>query len=153
MITTAGMATPLQSWDSCPNQTQNKFTCELFSINSATRFGGPISIGFELPKLYLGETMDYKNLIQELLTAYLIVLLVGVVLYFVFAHLVAKAARRKGRSYGSFYWISLAVGPMIPAIIVATLPFDLDDPKHPRNRAAASQTASADYVSNEAPSI
>lgn len=78
--------------------------------------------------------MDYSSLVQQIMTAYLIVLLIAIVLIFVFAHLVAKAARMKNRSYASFYWISLAVGPLIPAIIVATLPFNLDDPRHPRNR-------------------
>lgn len=78
--------------------------------------------------------MNHNDLVQQLLTAYLIVVVIAFVLLFVFAHLVAKAARMKNRSYASFYWISLAIGPLIPAIIVATLPFNLDDPRHPRNR-------------------
>ena len=88
--------------------------------------------------------MDYSNLVQQIMTAYLVVLLIAIILIFVFAHLVAKAARMKNRSYASFYWICLAIGPIIPAIIVATLPFNLDDPRHPRNRAQIMPQQSAD---------
>lgn len=50
------------------------------------------------------------------------------------ALLVAGAARRKERSFGSFFWLSLLMGALIPALVVAALPFPADDPRHPRNR-------------------
>ena len=78
--------------------------------------------------------MDSNQLIQAILTTYLIFVVVLIVILFVVAHFIAKAARMKNRSYGSFYWISLLAGPLIAGIIVATLPFNLDDPRHPKNK-------------------
>ena len=72
--------------------------------------------------------------IQSLLITYLVLVLVILVALVIVSHLVAKAARMKNRSYGSFFWMCLLIGPLIPAIIVATLPFNLDDPRHPRNK-------------------
>jgi hypothetical protein len=51
--------------------------------------------------------------------------------------LVATAARRKDRSFGSFFWLSLLLGVLIPALVVAALPFRDDDPKKPSNRRGA----------------
>jgi hypothetical protein len=48
--------------------------------------------------------------------------------------LVASAARRKDRSFGSFFWLSLLLGVLIPALVVAALPFRDDDPRHPSTR-------------------
>lgn len=48
--------------------------------------------------------------------------------------LVAAAARRKDRSFGAFFWLSLFLGVLIPALVVAALPFREDDPRRPSNR-------------------
>jgi hypothetical protein len=45
--------------------------------------------------------------------------------------LVAGAARRKDRSFGSFFWLSVLLGVLVPALVVAALPFRDDDPRHP----------------------
>lgn len=44
----------------------------------------------------------------------------------------ASAAFRKNRSYNSFFWVSLLIGPLLPALIIAVLPFDSSDPKSPQ---------------------
>jgi hypothetical protein len=48
--------------------------------------------------------------------------------------LVASAARRKDRSFGAFFWLSLLLGVLIPALVVAALPFRDDDPRKPSNK-------------------
>jgi hypothetical protein len=59
-------------------------------------------------------------------------LLVGLLaVYFTLTHLVAKAARMKNRSYLSFWWLSLFLGPWLMALIVAVLPFNEYDPRSP----------------------
>jgi ABC-type Fe3+ transport system permease subunit len=52
----------------------------------------------------------------------------------VIAVLVGGAARRKDRSFGSFFWLSLLMGAVIPALVVAALPFRVDDLRHPQNK-------------------
>jgi hypothetical protein len=47
------------------------------------------------------------------------------------AFLVGNAARSKGRSFGSFFWLSFFVGFVVPALVVAALPFRIDDPRRP----------------------
>ncbi|HUG51305.1 MAG TPA: hypothetical protein VLZ78_09950 [Terrimesophilobacter sp.] len=59
---------------------------------------------------------------------FLINLLIGV--------LVGNAARSKDRSFGSFFWLSFFMGCLIPALVVAALPFRRDDPRHPENTRA-----------------
>jgi hypothetical protein len=48
--------------------------------------------------------------------------------------LVASAARRKDRSFGAFFWLSLLLGVLIPALVVAALPFRDDDSRKPSNK-------------------
>ncbi|GHD80500.1 hypothetical protein CLV85_0613 [Salinibacterium amurskyense] len=48
--------------------------------------------------------------------------------------LVAMAAKRKDRAFGSFFWLSFAMGFLIPALVVAALPFREDDPDRPSNK-------------------
>jgi len=48
--------------------------------------------------------------------------------------LVASAAKRKDRSFGSFFWLSFFIGCIIPALVVAALPFRDDDPNRPSNK-------------------
>jgi len=60
------------------------------------------------------------------------VLLVGLLAVdFTLIHLVAKAARMKNRSYQSFWWLSLFLGPWLMALIVAVLPFNEYDSRSP----------------------
>jgi len=49
----------------------------------------------------------------------MVILLLG--LSFSLAHLIAKTARQKGRSYAAFFWLSILVSPVIMGIIVATM--------------------------------
>jgi uncharacterized membrane protein len=56
------------------------------------------------------------------------------VLYVILAVLVAYAARRKDRSFSAFFWLSFFMSPLLPALVVAALPFRDDDPRHPRNK-------------------
>jgi ABC-type glycerol-3-phosphate transport system permease component len=48
--------------------------------------------------------------------------------------LVGYAARDKDRSFRSFLLLSLLFGFPIPALVVAALPFDKDDPRRPKNK-------------------
>ena len=52
------------------------------------------------------------------------------------ALLVGGAAKRKDRSFGSFFWLSFAIGFIIPALVVAALPFRDDDPNRPGNKSS-----------------
>ncbi|MEV8253044.1 hypothetical protein AB0O95_03665 [Rhodoglobus sp. NPDC076762] len=52
----------------------------------------------------------------------------------VISFLVASAAKRKDRSFGAFFWLSFALGFLIPALVVAALPFRDDDPNRPSNK-------------------
>ena len=54
------------------------------------------------------------------------------------APFIAKAARRKNRSFGSFLILALFFGPLITGLEVAKLPFNDDDPKAPQNNEAFS---------------
>jgi len=79
------------------------------------------------------------NLLQQLVGSYLstiiTIFIVNIIIQLVIGHLVAKAARMKNRSYASFYWLTLILGWHTTALIVAILPFNLDDPRHPINKA------------------
>ncbi len=57
------------------------------------------------------------------------------------AHFIAKAARMKNRSYASFFVLSLLISPLTTGLIVATLPFNQDDPRHPRNKGMSNNSA------------
>ena len=59
-------------------------------------------------------------------------LIIGIlVLEFTLAHVTARAARMKGRSYNSFYWLSLMFRPAIIWLVIASLPFQKNDPRSP----------------------
>lgn len=69
----------------------------------------------------------------DFLAAYFLLLAVGFVINLLIAFLVGNAARRKDRSFGSFFWLSFLLGFALPALVVAALPFRSDDPGRPRN--------------------
>ena len=46
--------------------------------------------------------------------------------------LIGYAAKRKDRSFWSFFILSVLMGAVIPALVVAALPFRIDDPRRPR---------------------
>lgn len=52
----------------------------------------------------------------------------------VVGHFIGKAAERKDRSYAAFFVLSILLSPLITALVVAALPFNSDDPNHPRNK-------------------
>jgi hypothetical protein len=67
----------------------------------------------------------------------ILVVLVALAVVLIAAHFVARAARMKNRSYASFFWLSLLTSPIITGFVVAVLPFNVDDPRHPKNKAAS----------------
>jgi hypothetical protein len=62
-----------------------------------------------------------------------IYILIGVTLLIdiVIALLVGGAARRKDRSFASFFWLTLLITPLITGLVVAALPFRADDQRSP----------------------
>jgi hypothetical protein len=59
-------------------------------------------------------------------------LIAGILLLeFTLAHVTARAARMKGRSYNSFFWLSLLFRPAILWLVIASLPFQKNDPRSP----------------------
>jgi hypothetical protein len=69
---------------------------------------------------------------------FVLALLVGLAILIIAAHFVARAARMKNRSYASFFWLSILTSPILTGFVVAVLPFNIDDPRHPKNKAANS---------------
>jgi hypothetical protein len=70
------------------------------------------------------------------------------VIEFTCLHLVAKAARMKNRSYGSFYWLGLVFNPAITALIIAALPFNSNDPRSPKKDTQSHEGQPERYVNN-----
>ena len=64
-------------------------------------------------------------------------ILVTLAILAICSHFVARAARMKNRSYASFFWLSILTSPILTGLVVAILPFNADDPRHPKNKAAA----------------
>ena len=52
----------------------------------------------------------------------------------VLINIAAKAARRKNRSYGAFWWLGLVLSPFVTFVIVAILPFNEYDARSPITR-------------------
>ena len=77
--------------------------------------------------------MDNSN--SAVIGLLIIVVLAGG--YFGIVAAIASAARRKNRSFGAFFWLSLLMSPIITGLVVAALPFDDADPRHPKNKARA----------------
>jgi len=67
----------------------------------------------------------------------ILAVLVSLAIVVIAAHFVARAARMKNRSYASFFWLSILTSPIITGFVVAVLPFNIDDPRHPKNKAAS----------------
>jgi hypothetical protein len=71
---------------------------------------------------------------------YYVLIAAAVMIDILIALLIAGAAQRKDRSYASFFWLTFIlglmalVGVLIPALVVASLPFRQDDPRNPANR-------------------
>lgn len=63
--------------------------------------------------------------------------IIGLAILIIASHFVARAARMKNRSYGSFFWLSILTSPIITGFVVAVLPFNVDDPRHPKNKSAS----------------
>ncbi|MEO0313295.1 MAG: hypothetical protein RL140_525 [Actinomycetota bacterium] len=80
----------------------------------------------------------YQTAFAVTIIVFVLIALVSLAIILVCAHFVGRAARMKNRSYASFFWLSVLVGPIITGFAVALLPFNLDDPRHPKNKAAAS---------------
>jgi hypothetical protein len=65
---------------------------------------------------------------------YWLLIVVGLLLNILIGVFVGNAAREKDRSFGSFFWLCLLFSFPIPALVVAALPFDKDDPRRPKNK-------------------
>ncbi len=81
---------------------------------------------------------SYQTAIAVTIIIFALIALISLAIIFICAHFVGRAARMKNRSYASFFWLSVLLGPIITGFAVAVLPFNLDDPRHPKNKAAAS---------------
>lgn len=57
-----------------------------------------------------------------------------ILIHVIFAPFIAKAARRKNRSYGSFLILAIFLGPLLTGLEVAKLPFSDDDERAPQNK-------------------
>jgi hypothetical protein len=95
--------------------------------------GHPLVLKQKYPRYDHGVT--YSSL-QNLSVVYWLVAAAGLLVNLLIAVLVGNAARSKDRSFGSFFWLSFFMGCLIPALVVAALPFRVDDPRHPANRRA-----------------
>ena len=62
---------------------------------------------------------------------------------------IGQAAFRKGRSYKSFFWLSLLVSPILMGIILAALPFDPQDPRSPQGIFASNPDLARYYAGSE----
>ena len=83
----------------------------------------------------LSNDSTVQQFVNSYLSIVVTILIVNIVIQLIIGHLVGKAARMKNRSYASFYWLTLILGWHTTALIVAILPFNLDDPRHPINKA------------------
>jgi ABC-type iron transport system FetAB permease component len=81
---------------------------------------------------------DVQTAVVFMFIGFALVFLLVLALLIVASHFVARAARMKNRSYASFFWLSILISPLTTGLVVAILPFNADDPRHPKNKAAAS---------------
>ncbi len=80
--------------------------------------------------------------IALIIIVFVLMTLISLAIVVVASHFVARAARMKNRSYASFFWLSILFSPLTTGLIVAILPFNLDDPRHPKNKPASTGLAS-----------
>ncbi len=72
---------------------------------------------------------------QQIANSYALWVSVLIVVHVICAPFIARAARRKNRSFASFLILALILGPVITGLEVAKLPFRDDDLNAPQNRA------------------
>lgn len=72
--------------------------------------------------------------IQQISDFYSFLIVVVACVHIISAPFVAKAARRKNRSFSSFFALTLVIGPVVTGLAVATLPFSETDEKAPQNK-------------------
>ena len=53
----------------------------------------------------------------------------GFVLYLLFSAQIADSARKKGRSWAAFFWLSLLVSPILMGVIAAVMKLPEHEPK------------------------
>jgi hypothetical protein len=82
----------------------------------------------------MNPDLPSADALLALLAGFGILLVLILVVVIVVAHLIGKAAVKKNRSYGSFFALSLLLSPLITGLVVAALPFEDDDPRHPKNK-------------------
>lgn len=76
--------------------------------------------------------------LEQIANTYAVWVSVLIVVHVICAPFIAKAARRKNRSFASFLIVALILGPVITGLAVAKLPFSDEDPKAPQNQEAFS---------------
>jgi hypothetical protein len=64
---------------------------------------------------------DFIAIAQQMLTAMVIALIIAAAISSAVSGQIARFARRKGRSFGSFYWIGTLFSPIVSGTIVATI--------------------------------
>jgi MFS family permease len=64
---------------------------------------------------------DLIALAQQMLTTMVIAFVIAIAISSAVSAQIARYARRKGRSFGSFYWIGALLGPLASGTIVATI--------------------------------
>ena len=72
--------------------------------------------------------------IQQISDFYSILIVAVAFLHIISAPFVAKAARRKHRSFASFLFLSLVIGPIPTGLAIATIPFADNDMNAPQNK-------------------
>lgn len=77
---------------------------------------------------------NVQTTLALMVIGFVLALLVGLAILIIAAHFVARAARMKNRSYASFFWLSILTSPILTGFVVAVLPFNIDDPRHPKNK-------------------
>jgi hypothetical protein len=79
------------------------------------------------------------NFLNSYLTGGIVVVFLALAViagYIVAVVFIGRAAGRKNRSVAAFVWLTLLLSPLITALVVAAIPFELDDPRSPRNKRA-----------------
>jgi ABC-type molybdate transport system permease subunit len=75
---------------------------------------------------------------QQIANSYALWVSALIIVHVICAPFIAKAARRKNRSFGSFLFLALVLGPVITGLEVSKLPFSDEDPAAPQNQDAFS---------------
>ena len=82
----------------------------------------------------MSNTYLLQYLVANAAMAVFLIYFGAIAINLVLINVAAKAARRKNRSYGAFWWLGLTLTPFITFAIVALLPFNEYDRRAPFTR-------------------